>query len=229
MISRARGRVEIARGLVRQQDARLGDEGAGDGHALPLAARHLARTVHHPLTQADALERALRAHQPFTAPQAGVDSGSSTLCSAWARGSKLNVWKHEADFLCAHPRELAVLHFRDELGRSTSTRRRRGCRDSRSCSSASTCRAGRTHDRDVLTTHDREVHAAQARESLRRPSCSDLQVVSLDRGVHADRRPRSCCGPGLSHRDPTPPRDNLQTVVTKAFLSRRRTRCDAAS
>ena len=44
--------VQRAGGLVRQQDIRVVDEGAGDGHALHLAAGHLGGALVHLVTQA---------------------------------------------------------------------------------------------------------------------------------------------------------------------------------
>ena len=56
--------IEVARRLVREHDARVVHERPGDGDALPLAAREFARAVVHTVTQADALERVLRALAP---------------------------------------------------------------------------------------------------------------------------------------------------------------------
>ena len=53
----ARLGVEGAGGLVGQKDLRVVDEGAGDGHALHLAAGELAGLFVHVLAEAHALER----------------------------------------------------------------------------------------------------------------------------------------------------------------------------
>ena len=52
----ARGRVEVAGGLVGQQDQRAVDERPGDGHALLLTARQLVREAVLLAGQADQLE-----------------------------------------------------------------------------------------------------------------------------------------------------------------------------
>ena len=49
------GAVEVSRGLVRKQDLRLVEDRAGDGHALPLAARKLVRPVVDALREAHAV------------------------------------------------------------------------------------------------------------------------------------------------------------------------------
>ena len=47
--------VEIARRLVRQDESGVGDDRAGDGDTLLLAAGKLARIVSQPVAQADQL------------------------------------------------------------------------------------------------------------------------------------------------------------------------------
>src|SRR5206468_6522191 len=52
----ARLGIEVARRLVGQDDSRLGNQCAGDGHALLLAPRQLARPVPQAVSEADFLE-----------------------------------------------------------------------------------------------------------------------------------------------------------------------------
>src|SRR5690606_14837556 len=47
-------RIEISRGLVRQEDRGLVYKGTGYGHALPLTARQLVRFVMHSVAEPDA-------------------------------------------------------------------------------------------------------------------------------------------------------------------------------
>ena len=54
---RARLRVEVAGGLVREQDRGLGDERPRDRDPLLLAAGELGRLVVHPVAEAEPLER----------------------------------------------------------------------------------------------------------------------------------------------------------------------------
>ncbi len=58
----ARGVVQRAGGLVAQQHRRLLGNGAGDGHALLLAARELRRKVIAPRQQAHAIQRLIHGH-----------------------------------------------------------------------------------------------------------------------------------------------------------------------
>src|SRR3954462_6919479 len=50
------GRVEVAGGLVGEQDGGIVDQGAGDGHALALAARQLVGLVGHAGAEAHLLQ-----------------------------------------------------------------------------------------------------------------------------------------------------------------------------
>src|SRR6266566_9577915 len=56
----ARGRIEVARRLVAQDDTRARDESTGDGDALHLAPRQLAGLVLSAVQQIDQREDALR-------------------------------------------------------------------------------------------------------------------------------------------------------------------------
>ena len=53
----ARLAVEVARGLVAEQQRRVGDDRARDADPLLLAARELARTMPGPVGEPDQLER----------------------------------------------------------------------------------------------------------------------------------------------------------------------------
>ncbi len=56
----ARGRIEVSRRLVAQDDTRARDESTGDGDALHLAPRQLAGLVLSAVQQIDQREDALR-------------------------------------------------------------------------------------------------------------------------------------------------------------------------
>src|SRR5574338_780671 len=56
----ARGAVEVAGGLVRQQDAGPVHQRPGDGHALALPARELVGAVVHPVPESHPGQRRLR-------------------------------------------------------------------------------------------------------------------------------------------------------------------------
>ena len=57
--------IQVAGRLVGQQDRRMIDERAGDGHALLLPAGKLRRLVVEPLAQADAFQEQIGARGRF--------------------------------------------------------------------------------------------------------------------------------------------------------------------
>ena len=70
---RAVGVIEIAGRLVCEQEGRIVEHRAAEGHALLLAARELRRMVVTPLRHAEPLEQDHRAAAPL-----GVDAGRIT-------------------------------------------------------------------------------------------------------------------------------------------------------
>ena len=68
----ARG-VEIAGRLVGEQHRRLGDDRAGDRHALHLPARELGRRVRLPAREADGGQRLARPSVPLAGGHAAID------------------------------------------------------------------------------------------------------------------------------------------------------------
>ena len=82
--------VEVAGGLVADQQGRVGDDGAGDGDALLLAAGELGRFVL--LAVGEAHQRQRRARRSLRARRRTrwvSSSGSSTLRSAESVGIRL--------------------------------------------------------------------------------------------------------------------------------------------
>ncbi len=85
--------VEVAGGLVGQQHRRLGDDGAGDRHALLLAARQLGRRVVLPAAPGPPTAAPWRAAARRTAALSPrYSSGSSTFSCAEVRASRLKPW-----------------------------------------------------------------------------------------------------------------------------------------
>ena len=67
----ARPRVEVAGGLVGEDDRGVGDQGAGDGDALLLTSGELAGAVADPVT------RTFRARYSLDAPESALALGQS--------------------------------------------------------------------------------------------------------------------------------------------------------
>ena len=74
--------VQVARGLVGQEQARLDDQGAGDGDALLLATRELIGAMVGARAQADLLSTRQRASAALARRGAAKTSGTSTFSTA---------------------------------------------------------------------------------------------------------------------------------------------------
>jgi hypothetical protein len=109
----AGGGVEVARGLVGEEDARAVDEGAGAGDALLFAAGELVREVAGALGQPHAREELARAGGGLgVAPQ--LERDLDVLLRGEGR-DELEALEDEADALAAEPRP-TVLAQRREVG-----------------------------------------------------------------------------------------------------------------
>ena len=63
--------VEVGRRFIGQHHGRVGDQGAGDGHALPLATTQLVRAVFRELRQIHHVQHLLHALAPLLAADLG--------------------------------------------------------------------------------------------------------------------------------------------------------------
>src|SRR6185436_8361290 len=102
-------RVEVAGRLVGEEDRRVVDQGAGDRHALALAARQLVGIVVHAVAQAYPLEGAAGALPPHAARHAGVDERQLDVLQGIGAGQQVEGLEDEADLLVADRRELGVV------------------------------------------------------------------------------------------------------------------------
>ena len=87
-------RVEVARGLVGEQQAGPADDGARDRDALLLPARELRREVVHARAEPDALERRRAPPAAARRPTCGGTAAAARRCRSRAEsGTRWNVWK----------------------------------------------------------------------------------------------------------------------------------------
>src|SRR6185312_11080802 len=109
----AGGRVEIARGLVGEEDARRVGECARECDALLLAARELRGQVIGAVGEADAIEQRVRARAGVA--RAAQLERDGDVFGGGERGDQLKGLEHESNFLTAELRA-RVLGQRAELG-----------------------------------------------------------------------------------------------------------------
>ena len=99
--------VEVAGGLVGQEDRGLVDQRAGDGDALALAARQLVGPVVHAVAQADpAAAPRWRGSRRSLRRDAGVDQRQLDVVERRGAGQQVERLEDEPDLLVAHPGQL---------------------------------------------------------------------------------------------------------------------------
>ncbi len=110
---RAGLRVEVARRLVGQDDGRLGDQRAGDGDALLLAARQLVGVVLQPVAQPDGFQRLAGPLTPLARTHAGVDQRLLDVVDGRRAAQQVERLEDEADFPVANLGQLVVVQLLD--------------------------------------------------------------------------------------------------------------------
>ncbi len=105
----ARAGVQVAGGLVRQQNGRAHHQGPRDRHPLLLAAGQLGGPVVHAILQPHPRQRLRRRRAGFAA-SVEYSMGSRTLSSAVKPRQQIEGLEDEPDLLIAHPRERLVPH-----------------------------------------------------------------------------------------------------------------------
>ena len=111
----ARLAVEVAGGLVAQQQRRIGHDGARDADALFLAARQLARVVVGAVRETDDGERHLNALPPIGLRQFGEEQRQLDVAGRGEHRQQVVELKHEADVARPPRRELAARHLVDAV------------------------------------------------------------------------------------------------------------------
>lgn len=103
-----RSGVQVPGGLVAQQQRGFGDQGAGDGHALALAARHPGREMAGAVAEADPLQRRTGPVGALRARDAVVDHGEADVLQGAAVRQEMEGLEDEADALPAQGGPVAV-------------------------------------------------------------------------------------------------------------------------
>ena len=100
--------IEVAGGLVRQQQGRAVGEGAGDGDALLFAAGQFVGLVEHALGEADGFEQAGGAEAAVAAGDLGQDHGRLDVFHGIERGQEVEALEDEADAVAAVAHQLRL-------------------------------------------------------------------------------------------------------------------------
>ena len=159
MISSLMRAVEVARGLVGEDDGRGVHQGAGDGHALLLAAGELVGRVAPALRQAHRLQQ--RVGGRVAAPLPRVDEGQLDVVLRAGARQQVEALEHEPDGPAAHRGELVVGHGGhvravQDVGAGGGM-----VEAAQEVEEGGLARARRPHDRHELPLLEREGHALQ--------------------------------------------------------------------
>ena len=107
--------VEIACGLIREDDGRTVDESAGDGDALALTTGELVGFVVHARFQTDVGQRLLCALNSLSGGCAVVYERQFNVVQRGCAREQVEGLEDESDFLVADAGEFVVVELADEL------------------------------------------------------------------------------------------------------------------
>ena len=146
----SRGGVEVAGGLVGQQEGRGTDDRAGDGDALLLAAGELARPVVGAVCQPDALQRARRARPPLACRDPAVQQARRDVVERAEPLQQEELLEHEADGTAAQRGQAPVTERRQVVPGHPHGARRRPVQRTREVEQRRLAGARRADQRDEL-------------------------------------------------------------------------------
>ena len=173
------GRVEGAGGLVGKENLRVVDEGAGNGHALHLAAGKLARALVHVLAQADALQGLLGATLALGAADAREREGQLDVLQDGLVRDEVVALEHEANAVVAVGVPVAVLVA---LGRDAIDDQVAGVKVVKAADDVQRrglARAGRAQDGNELVVPEGQAHVVQGDLGERRGDVLLADVLEL--------------------------------------------------
>src|SRR5579863_202874 len=180
-------RIEIAGGLVGEEDRRIVDERASDGHALALSAGKFVGFVHHAAGQVHLREGRFRTLQAFFGRRAVVDEGQLDVVKSGGPREQVERLKNEADFLVADVGEFVVVELADQApGEPVASLARRveAADQVHQCGLAG---ARRAHDGDVFALANFYVDAAERVQLLGAHFVGFPEVFGLDDDAGRDK------------------------------------------
>ncbi len=174
------GFVEIAGGLVRENQFRMIDQRARHGDALLFAAGKLRGQMRHAVGEADAGERLARLGFVRRAVKILREHHVFERGEIW---DEMKLLEDEADFLGAKAREAGFVKPRDIDAIDERAAGGGRVEPAENIDQRGLARAGRAHDRDPFARIDAERHAVE------RAHVAEFfaQILDLDDGRHSIR------------------------------------------
>ena len=157
---RARARIEVSGGLVREDERRVVQEGPRDRHALLLPSGELARAVVDAIAETDLLERAERALSSRVAISS-VDERQLDVLDRVETREQIEGLEDEAEMLVAKTGELVVGELADVLAGQEIRATVRDVEAAKDVHQGRLAGAGGTHHREELARPDVEIDPAK--------------------------------------------------------------------
>src|SRR5712691_2934299 len=105
-------RVERPGWLVGEEDRRMIDKSACNGHTLTLSAGQFIRPVHYAIGKIHGGKRLLSHLVPSSGTDAAINQWQFHVMQRSCAGEQVEGLKYKPDFLIAYARKLIVVHFR---------------------------------------------------------------------------------------------------------------------
>lgn len=157
----AGGAVEVAGGFVGQQHRRAHDRGAGDRHALALAAGKFVGAVVGARLEAEILQGPLHACAALGHRDAGQHQRQGDVLGGGQARHQMEALEHEADARAAHRRLFVGRQGRDVAAFEAVMAAVRAVEQAEQVQQGGLARTGRAHDCDVLAGLDAQRHVVQ--------------------------------------------------------------------
>jgi hypothetical protein len=204
--------VEVAGGLVGEQQARLAGQRPGDGHPLLLATRQLGRVMARPRRQADPGQRFGSTAPAFGRRQAAIAQRHLDVVDDVEVGDQVEGLEDEADLLVAQARALVVAQAAHVHAVKPILATGEGFEQAGDREEGGLARAGWAGDGDKLARLDLQIELAQ------RIGLDHLGAVDLGKGLHLQH------GGGQRHGGSWETGRGLKSEARRAGGGRRATR-----
>src|SRR6185295_2520910 len=172
--------VEVAGGLIGEEDGGAVDEGASDGDALALAAGELIGLVMHAVAEADALQGADGALLGAAPVLLRVDEGKGDVLDRGGAVEEFEGLEDEADLLVADLGEVSGIHLVGRLAGELVGPGGGAVEAAEDVHEGGLAGAGGAHDGDELVALDGEIDAAKGVDLLRPDAVDLLETLDAD-------------------------------------------------
>jgi hypothetical protein len=172
--------VQIAGGLVAEQERGVGDDGAGNGHTLFLSARELARIVVHALAQSDDGKSGFNVLATFRFRKLRQQQGQLDVLKRREHRDEVVHLEDEADVARAPVGQFPARHVRDFIARHADGAARRNIEAAQQVEQRGFARAARPHEGHEIAAVDVQVESLQDVDVLIAAAVGFIQPAHLN-------------------------------------------------